>query len=362
MKDLKSIMQYEDMLNHFQHFEKWIGLNNVDVPEDVCLIYYNNLRNLSESELLKRHSFKLKNGEFKKVILFAVDMDWVAKQEDVDIITNNLNDVFGENIDKVVLTLCSRSWIRDWKNIKTIENFGCLSMVIDRNIQFGKNFNLLNTDREKHFITTNNEPRPMRIYLYDYLIKNNLLDKFEYSFFAAQPKDYITWEDRVGGEDGFEKIDGFFPKKTFDNEIINDKNYDVQVVNMKYELNSYFSLLMETNYMNGGTYYGFSEKSFKGFAIKKPFMLWASPSAPKGLTEMGFKLYDKIFNVECWNDTSNTMRMDRFFDDLKRVCGLPINQIKNMYIDSIDTIEHNYNNLNRLIEKEKQDLINLIIK
>ena len=362
MIPLKSIMQSETMLNQFQNFEEWVGLDYVNIPKDVCLIYYNNLRNLSESQLLKRYSEKIKSGEYKKVILFAVDMDWVAKQEDVDIIANNLNDIFGENIDKIVLTLCSRSWIRDWKNIKTIENFGCLSMVIDRNIQLTKNFDLLNLDREKHFITTNNEPRPIRIYLYDYLIKNNLLDKFEYSFFAAQPNDYITWEDRVGGEDGFEKITGKFPKKIFDNEIIKDKNCDVQLVNMKYELNSYFSLLMETNYMNGGTYYGFSEKSFKGFATKKPFMLWASPSAPKGLTEMGFKLYDKIFDIESMSDSSHNMRMDRFFDDLKRICELPINQIRNMYIDSIDTIEYNYNNLNRLIQKEKQDLINLITK
>lgn len=355
-------MQYENMLNQFQNFEEWIGLNNMSISNNVCIIYYNNLRNLSESQLLKRCSEKIKLGEYRKVVLFAVDMDWVDKQDDVDIITNNLNDVFGENIDKIVLTLCSRSWTRDWKNIKTIENFGCLSMVIDRNIQFGKDCDLLNTKREKHFITTNNEPRPIRIYLYDYLIKNNLLDKFEYSFFAAQPKDYITWEDRVGGSDGLEEIDGMFPKKKFDNEIINDKNYDVQVVNMKHELNSYFSLLMETNYMNGGMYYGFSEKSFKGFATKKPFMLWASPAAPKGLTEMGFKLYDKIFDVESWSDGSHDIRRERFFDDVKRICQLPINQIQNMYIDSIDTIEYNYNILNRLIQKEKEDLINLITK
>ena len=233
-------------------------------------------------------------------------------------------------------------------------------MVIDRNIQYTKNLDLLKLDRQKHFITTNNEPRPIRIYLYDYMIKNNLLDKFEYSFFAAQPKEYITWEDRVGGEDGFEKIDGKFPKKVFDNEIINDKNYDVQLVNMKYELNSYFSLLMETNYMNGGTYYGFSEKSFKGFATKKPFMLWASPAAPKGLKEMGFKLYDNIFDVELMSDGSHDMRIKRFFEDLKRICALPINQIKNMYIDNLEVIQHNYINLIKLIEKEKIDLINLI--
>ena len=362
MKSLNRILQSEHVLARFQNFEEWIGLDYSNISNDVCIVYYDNLRNLSESELLKKCSLKIKSGEYTKVILFSVDMDWVAKQQDVDIIVNNLNDIFADNIDKIVLTLCSRSWIRDWKNISTIQNFGCLSMVIDRNIQLTKNFDLLKLDREKHFITTNNEPRPIRLYLYDYLIKNNLLNKFEYSFFAAHSKDYITWEDRVGGDDGLEKIIGEFPKKIFDNEIIKDKNFDIQIVNMKHELNSYFSILMETNYMNGGIYYGFSEKSFKGFATKKPFMLWASPAAPKGLTEMGFKLYDKIFNVEAMSNSSHNTRMDIFFDDLKRICDLPINQIQNMYIDNIDVIEHNYNNLNRLIEKEKEDFINLITK
>jgi hypothetical protein len=359
---LKSIQQIDSNHLPFSDFEKWTGINEYQIPNDILIVYVSNLRDVSESALLKRSALTLKNGENKKVILFCVDMDWADKQQDVDIIANNLNDIFGENIDKVVLTLCSRSWNKDWKNIKTIQNFGCLSMVIDRNIQYCKDFDLLNTERKKHFITTNNEPRPIRIYLYDFLIKNNLLDKFEYSFFAAQNKDYITWEDKIGGNDGLDKIEGIFPKKLFDNETINDKNYDVQVVNIKHELNSYFSILMETNYMNGGTYYGFSEKSFKGFATKKPFMLWASPAAPKGLEEMGFKLYDKIFDTNNWSDSSHDLRRERFFDDIKRISDLPINQIKNMYIDNLETIEHNYNNLVRLIEKEKEDFINLITK
>ena len=68
----------------------------------------------------------------------------------------------------------SKSWNLNWGNILTSNNLGCLSMVIDRNIQLGKNYNLLNLNREKHFITTQNAPRASRMYLYDFLIKNNI--------------------------------------------------------------------------------------------------------------------------------------------------------------------------------------------
>jgi hypothetical protein len=92
-------------------------------------------------------------------------------------------------------------------------------MVIDRNIQLGKNYNLLNLSREKHFITTQNAPRASRIYLYDFLIKNNLLDKFEYSFFVTQNKEYLMWQDVIGGTDNLQPLTGKYLKKNFDNEI-----------------------------------------------------------------------------------------------------------------------------------------------
>ena len=339
----------------YKNYKAWFGLDNLSIQKNVCLILVTNLRDLIDSDFLK------KQLEYEKIILYCVDMDWIAKQEDVDVIVNGLNNIFGNDTDKVLVSLTSVSWNRDWKNIQTRNGIGFLSIVLDRTIELGKEYDLKKVDREKHFTTMQNEPRPIRIYLYDYLIKNNLLNKFEYSFFAAQSKDYINWEDRIGGDDGLPKIDGEFPKmRSFEKEKIGNKNYDLQISNFNAELNGYFSIFMETNYMNGGIYYGFSEKSFKGFALKKPFMLWASPAAPKGLTEMGFKLYDKIFDIELMSDSSHDMRRTRFFDDIKRICELPINQIKNMYIDNLETIEYNYSNLIRLIEKEKIELINLI--
>ena len=349
--------------NRFREFENWYGLNKINLDSNVCLLIFNNLRNLSEDVLLRNLNVKIKKGELKKIILYSADMDWVAKQDDVDIIVNNLNDIFKENINKIFLSLTSLSWNRDWKNIATRQGLGCISMVLDRNIQLNKNTNLIQIEREKHFCTMQNEPRPIRIYLYDYLIKNNLLDKFEYSFFITQTKDYLNWEDRVGGDDGLQKLMGEYPKqKSFEEKENIDRTYDLQISTLKPELNSYFSIMMETNYMNGGIYYGFSEKSFKAYCLKKPMMLWASPAAPKGLTELGFKMYDKIFDIELMSDSSHDIRRIRFFDDIKRICSLPISQIKNMYIDNLDVIEYNYSNMIKLIEKEKMDLIELIIK
>ena len=352
---LKIIEQSAQVSDSFKNYKKWFGLNDSLIEKNVCLVLVTNLRDLIDSNILRNEL------DYQKIILYCVDMDWVAKQEDVDIIVNGLNDIFGNNIDKVFLSLTSISWNRDWKNIQTRNGMGFLSMVLDRTIQLGKKYDLVKLEREKHFTTMQNEPRPIRIYLYDYLIKNNFLDKFEYSFFSAHTKDILTWEDRIGGDDGLYPIDGEFRKaRSFEKEEVGNKQYDFQISNFNAELNGYFSIFMETNYMNGGIYYGFSEKSFKGFALKKPFMLWASPAAPKGLTEMGFKLYDKIFDIELMSDTAHDMRRIRFFDDLKRICELPINQIRNMYIDNLETIEYNHSNLIRLIQKEKTDLIDLI--
>ena len=143
---------------------------------------------LSNSNLLKELKIKFDIGSLKKLILFSEDMDFIQNQSTIDTIVKNLNDIFQNHIDKIKITLLSKSWNLNWGNILTSNNLGCLSMVIDRNIQLGKNYNLLNLNREKHFITTQNAPRASRMYLYDFLIKNNLLDKFEYSFFVTQNK------------------------------------------------------------------------------------------------------------------------------------------------------------------------------
>jgi hypothetical protein len=232
-------------------------------------------------------------------------------------------------------------------------------MVIDRNIQLGKNYNLLNLSREKHFITTQNAPRASRMYLYDFLIKNNLLDKFEYSFFVTQNKEYLMWQDVIGGNDGLQPLTGKYLKKNFDNENIVNPLEDLQLVNFTKELNTYFSVLMETSYCTSENYYGISEKSFKGFSIKKPFLLFASAGAYKGLTELGFKMYDNIFDLSYMDKTSHYERLEGFTNEINRICALPINQIQNLYIDNLETIEYNYNNLTNLIQKEKSDFLNL---
>ena len=343
---------------NLQTFPKWAGATIENNDENV-LIFFNNLMELSNSNLLKELKIKFDIGSLKRLILFSEDMDFIQNQSTIDTIVKNLNDIFQNHIDKIKITLLSKSWNLNWGNIFTSNNLGCLSMVIDRNIQLGKNYNLLNLSREKHFITTQNAPRASRMYLYDFLIKNNLLDKFEYSFFVTQNKEYLMWQDVIGGTDNLQPLTGKYLKKNFDNENIVNPLEDLQLVNFTKELNTYFSVLMETSYCTSENYYGISEKSFKGFSIKKPFLLFASAGAYKGLTELGFKMYDNIFDLSYMHKTSHYERLEGFTNEIKRICELPINEIQKLYIDNLETIEYNYNNLTNLIEKEKSDFLNL---
>ena len=99
---------------------------------------------ISTTDLIKELKIKFDIGSLKKLILFSEDMDFIQNQSTIDTIVKNLNDIFQNHIDKIKITLLSKSWNLNWGNIFTSNNLGCLSMVIDRNIQLGKNYNLLN--------------------------------------------------------------------------------------------------------------------------------------------------------------------------------------------------------------------------
>ena len=127
---------------NLQTFPKWAGATIENNDENV-LIFFNNLMELSNSNLLKELKIKFDKGGLKRLILFSEDMDFIQNQSTIDTIVKNLNDIFQNHIDKIKITLLSKSWNLNWGNIFTSNNLGCLSMVIDRNIQLGKNYNLL---------------------------------------------------------------------------------------------------------------------------------------------------------------------------------------------------------------------------
>jgi len=328
--------------------------------------FYDVVQSFITNPYSKEIQSNLESGKTKKVIFFLEDMDFNSNIDTQNIIIKDLNKFFGEHINKIHLSLTNFNWKFDWKNINVSYGFGCFPYVFRLNYEEAIKYDLTNADRPKHFFTNNNEPRNARLYFYKFLIDNNLLDKFEYSFFYKHSdKQYIT-SDLMETSDALPKLDNTFqfPVKTFDNENYIDYYKKLKVINFEKNLNGYIDIVFETALFNRD-FFGFSEKAFKSIICKKPFILFSSHSTYKGLHELGFKTFPYLLDeqhldieFEEWDFSG---KLNWFFQQIKKLSELPLSDIKQLYLEHTDIYEHNYNRLKEIIELEKQRFYNLLL-
>lgn len=338
--------------------------------ETIFLYFSHSFYDVVQSFIVHKYSKEilsnLENGKTKRLIFFLEDMDFNSNIDTQNIIIKDLNKFFGEHIDKVHLSLTNFNWKFDWKNINVSYGFGCFPFVFNINFEEATKYDLLQSERTKHFFTNNNEPRNARLYFYKYLIDNNLLDKFEYSFFFKHSdKEYLT-SDFMEGHDTLPKLDSTFkfPVKTFDNETYIDFYKKLKLINFDKNLNGYIDIVFETALFNRD-FFGFSEKAFKSIICKKPFILFSSHSTYKGLHELGFKTFPFLIDeqkldigFEEWDFKG---KLNWFFDEIKRISEIPKEEIKELYLSHTDIYEHNYNRLKEIVALERERFYNLLV-
>ena len=72
-------------------------------------------------------------------------------------------------------------------------------------------------------------------------------------------------------------------------------------------------------------------------------------------------MYDNIFDLSYMHKTSHYERLEGFTNEIKRICELPINEIQKLYIDNLETIEYNYNNLTKKNDYKLPNLMSLLL-
>lgn len=349
------------LISNLYELEKKYDVEFCESFENVC-IFYSNFEAINNDINLINIVNKVKLGETKKVIFFQLDMNWSTGDDAVEKIENILTNYFGEHINKVILTITGLSSKHKWNKIKPIYNLGFFTYVLNKNINEGKKYDLQITNRKKWFYTTQNRIRPVRLHLYDYLIENNLLEQFEYSFFSIienTNKEYVNWNDIIGSDEGLKTDRDFYLVKKFDNENLQDGHKDTQLVNFEKSLNTYIDLIFETSY-NIYDVFPFSEKSFKGILSKKPFILFGGPDIYKGMEQLGFKNYDELIDTNEYSKYFNTKdRLKIVLESIKKICKLDIAEVEKYYIEQKEKIEHNYNRLIELINDNDKQFLNL---
>jgi hypothetical protein len=299
------------------------------------------------SEIVHRARFRhfFERGAVKNTNLSRGEQAELVREFEKEV-EDNFQEFFGNNLNNILITLANVNWCFKWERLNVTYNLGCLTYVLNKNIEQSEKYELTNVNRTKKLFTVNNEPRGTRLYFYKYIIDNNLLDNFDCSFFFKfQDKQQITWDNVEGGGDTLQALKDVFPVITFDNENNDDYYKKIKIINFPKVTDSYVDVVIETSLFDKN-FYSFSEKSFKSIIAKKPFVILGSNSTYKGLKELGFQTYDDLIDVRQLEDGFKEWqfkeRIDYFFKSVHKLCDKDLEYYKNYYILNKDKIEYNY--------------------
>ena len=214
---------------------------------------------------------------------------------------------FENNFDN----LCCYPYAFNNRTIYRLKQLGDIDKVVDYE----------SMTPERHAIFYNAVPLDTRAFLIDKMHKTGSIENTYYSWLLRKefdPEVIKDWDD---------KIDIFDWKnpKILDvelSQLVNGISQD-KVDDDLYFNKTIFELAVET--CPGEYELMYTEKTWKPLLMGKVFFILGSHDYYKNLKDMGFKLYDEIFDYSFDSITDRNERLDKFHETLERVLTTDIN-------------------------------------
>lgn len=188
------------------------------------------------------------------------------------------------------------------------------------------------------FITLNNRSHYHRCVFIDEMAKENLIDK-----------GIVTWVKHLNENSNY-------PYKYFDNrQLLLDDDFknklDSFLIPIEYN-QSLFHIVTEATHLS--TF--ITEKTVIPTLLKKPYLVLGNKGFNKKLVELGFKLYDEVFDYS-FDDIENIHeRTELFVKNVHRTLNL---NLPDTYRLLESKIEYNYNRVTEII-KDKNNIPDII--
>lgn len=172
------------------------------------------------------------------------------------------------------------------------------------------------------FICLNNRSHIHRCFILDELAKHNLLDKGVVTFhdFLHENKDFNF---RYFNRQQLKLSDNF------------DKNLDSFNIPIEFH-NSFLHVVTEANHNSCFL----TEKLIKPLLLKKPFLILGCPFYHKKLSELGFKLYDEIFDYDFDSEINLSIRTEKLVKNINSVINTDLMKLYNKVQEKIN---YNFN-------------------
>lgn len=294
---------------------------------------------------------KLDDGVYKKIVVFQNEVNWDTFERILDI-EDFFYDIFRDDKRFIFVRNIFKSKF-NFTKINSAFTFGCFPFQLLHNYNETIGFDY-NRDKNFYLFSANCSIKEERLHLYQFLEKEKYWEKSNTSFFLPlfgqntrrfNIKDFFGQNlllANIGPNDTFVSNLGelnmdinYHPKKL-------KYDYFDQVKNLalKDSNESLFQLIFETRYHSHSGLV-LSEKIFKGFLYKIPFIIFAQYGVLKLLKEIGFKTFDWLIDESYDYEPNDRKRLNMVFNETKKLFNIPFEELENKIKSHSDDFEHN---------------------
>ena len=202
----------------------------------------------------------------------------------------------------------------------------------------------------KTYACLNKRLRVHRIWFYNYLYYNNLLDKGLVSMNPYTADELIWWEGKMMEGERFAEPLKILPLNVYgkSNKELDD-NFYINRFNPEVCLDTWVNVIPEASYgdLDGNVF--LSEKTFKPIVCHHPFIILGSKGSLKELRKLGYKTFDGWID-ESYDELDTWERFEAIIEAIKKIDA--IEDKLEWYKSMEPIIKHNYETLKRNVLNE----------
>jgi hypothetical protein len=328
---------------------------NYSETDTTLFILYNGQseRIVEEGKYFSEAKSKMDRGEYKQIIFFQNEVNWDTFERLLDV-----EDFFYEIFKfdkrfKFVRNIFNSRFA--FTKINATFGFGCFPFQLIHNFKQTEGVNY-NVEKKFHMFSANCNVKEDRLHLYSMLEKGNYWEKCNTSFFLPLfgygNKKFRAIEYMAN----FGTMDietNYVPKKLkYDNEL-NVKNLALQD-----SLECSFQTIFETRY-HSHCGIVLSEKLFKGFLYKTPFIAFAQHGTLRMLKKLGFKTFDWLIDESYDDEIKDRVRLKMVLNQIDKLLNTPIDELNGKINAHLEDFEWNRNLVNQFAQSHINTIINL---
>jgi hypothetical protein len=310
---------------------------NYSETDTTLFIIYNGQseRIVEEGRYFSEAKSKMDGGEYKQIIFFQNEVNWDTFERLLDI-----EDFFYEIFKfdkrfKFVRNILNSRFAFTKINAKF--GFGCFPFQLIHNYRQTEGVDY-DVEKKFHLFSANCNVKEDRMHLYSMLDKNKHWDKCNTSFFLPlfgygnrrfNPGDYT-------GNFGMMDLSvNYIPKKLkYDNEL------NVKNLALKDSLECLFQAIFETRY-HSHCGIVLSEKLFKGFLYKAPFIAFAQHGTLRMLKELGFHTFDWLIDESYDDEIKDRIRLKMVLAQIDILLNTPMDVLESKIKEHQHELESN---------------------